>query len=148
MRRALLSLLALLPLLLAAPSRAGTREDAAVAGVQEQWAAAFAKQDIDALVALYGREAHFYGSSPPLFIGQDGVRAYFKALPWAILRDARFSDTKTVRLGPGIVITAGLLNVEREVGGEKMVSVVRLTMTLQRQDGVWRIVSHHASPKS
>lgn len=146
MRRILLAVLALV--LFALPALAGPRDDEAVAGVLAQWSAGFDNKDPEALAALYTKDAQFYGSAPPLFVGTAGVRAYFKSLPWAVFGPATFSDMKTIHVAAGVLTTAGVLTVERNVNDEKSLLSFRLTMTMQRTGNGWRIVSHHASPKS
>ena len=55
--------------------------DETVSGIIEKWSTAFSQLDADALASLYSKNAFFYGSNPQLYRGNEGVAAYFNALP-------------------------------------------------------------------
>jgi uncharacterized protein (TIGR02246 family) len=130
-------------ILAVAPAIAGPVEDAT--GVRSRWTEAFNAGDRDALVALYTKDALFYGSTAPLFKGQDGVRAYFSHLPPGL--KAQMGEQSVVAIEPNVLLSSGLVDFTRPDGG---VASFRLTLALVRVGDKWLIAQHHASlvPKS
>ncbi|MDP3173053.1 MAG: SgcJ/EcaC family oxidoreductase [Phenylobacterium sp.] len=116
-----------------------------VRAVHAQWAAAFAKSDIEALVALHSTHALFLGSTPALRQGPDGVRAYFKALPPLDRPQAAFSEIVATPLGEDVINLAGIVTF---TVGDHPPGRRRLSQVLVREDGVWRIAAHHVSPEN
>ncbi|MGZ5902152.1 MAG: YybH family protein, partial [Reyranella sp.] len=49
--------------------------DQTVSSIIEKWSAGFNKLDADALASLYSKNALFFGSTPPLYKGKEGVAA-------------------------------------------------------------------------
>jgi uncharacterized protein (TIGR02246 family) len=141
----LLAAMALLCLVSVAPAHAAPNDGAA--DLEAKWSDAFAKWDIDALAALYTKDALFFGSTPDLYIGQDGVKTYFSKLPTGVFKSATFSDQHFIRLAPNVILAAGFVTFTRETNGQTSQLPFRITLTLLRQGRVWRIASHHASPK-
>jgi uncharacterized protein (TIGR02246 family) len=141
----LFAAMALLCLFAVSPGQAAPADDAAA--VEAKWADAFAKWDIDALAALYTKDALFFGSTPELFVGQDGVKAYFSKLPRGVFKAAAFSEQHVVRLSAGVIVAAGFVTFTRETNGQTAQVPFRITLTLLRQGKVWKIAAHHASPK-
>jgi uncharacterized protein (TIGR02246 family) len=141
----MLGALMLLCLLVSAPVLAAPADD--VAAVEAKWTEAFAKWDLDGLAALYTPDAYFFGSLPDLYRGPDGVKAYFSKLPKGVFKAAAFSDDHVTELSPDVIVTAGFVTFTREVNGQTSQLPFRISLTLVRQDGVWKIASHHASPK-
>jgi uncharacterized protein (TIGR02246 family) len=107
-----------------------------------QWAAAFATLDAEALCRLYSKQALFYGSNPKLYRGRDGVKAYFKGLPGWRAQSVKFTDIVTEAAGSDVVSMAGTANFVFDSGA----LTVKITWVMVREDGDWRIVSHHVSP--
>ncbi len=137
-----LTMLLMLPLSVS-PSRAGPADEA-VAATLAKWADAFAKIDADSIAALYSKDALFFGSTPPLYTGVDGVRAFFKALPLKTAK-AEFSDVTVVPVGADVINVAAILSAT--INDAAAPRVFRLTWVLVREGDSWKIISHHASPK-
>lgn len=109
-----------------------------------KWSTAFARLDADALSALYSRHALFYGSNPTLYRGRDGVKAYFAGLPGWKTQSVRFTDVSAEAAGTEVVNMAGTANF----AVDDAVLTVKLTWVLLREDGGWKIVSHHVSAQA
>jgi ketosteroid isomerase-like protein len=115
-----------------------------VSDVQAKWAAAFSKLDADALSALYSKHALFFGSNPTLYRGRDGVKAYFSGLPRWTAQSVKFTDITTEAIGADVVSMAGTANF----AFDKDVLTVKITWVIVREDGGWKIASHHVSSKA
>jgi uncharacterized protein (TIGR02246 family) len=115
--------------------------------VAEQWAAAFSKGDLDALMRLYDDDALLWGtSSSSIRKGAKAIRQYyaqlFKAFPGTrvALRDT------SPRLYGDAGVNSGSYTMRRVLGdGKVRVTAVRFTMTYVRREGRWLIVDHHLS---
>jgi ketosteroid isomerase-like protein len=122
----------------------GSAPDDIAAGIIAKWSAAFARLDADALSSLYSKHVLFYGSNPTLYRGRDGVKSYFKGLPRWDWQSVRFTDVSTDAAGNDLVNMAGTANFV--VDGSPL--TVKITWVLVREDGEWKIVSHHVSSKA
>lgn len=120
--------------------------DDAVPTIIEKWSAAFRKLDANALAALYSRHALFYGSNPTLYRGNEGVAAYFNALPRWRAPTVQFTDVTTAQVSPDLINFAGTANFD--LGEEAPPLTVKITWVIVREDGDWKIVSHHVSSKT
>jgi uncharacterized protein (TIGR02246 family) len=120
---------------------AGTTDDI-VNGIIEQWSAGFSKFDADALALLYSKQAFFFGSNPRLYRGRDGVAAYFNGLPKWNSRAVRFTDVNAAQVSPDLVNFAATASFD--VDGAPRLSV-KITWVIVREDGDWKIASHHVS---
>src|ERR1700742_3879057 len=118
--------------------------DAIATGITAQWAAAFSKLDADALSSLYSKHALFYGSNPTLYRGRDGVKAYFSGLPRWQSQSVKFTDVVTEAVGTDVVSMAGTANF----AFDKDTLTVKITWVIVREDGGWKIASHHVSSKA
>jgi ketosteroid isomerase-like protein len=78
-----------------------------VSGIIEKWSASFNKLDADALASLYSKHAFFFGSNPSLYRGNEGVAAYFNALPRWKSPTVQFSDVRTAPVGADLINFAG-----------------------------------------
>lgn len=117
-----------------------------VAGIRTRWAAAFSGLDAKALSSLYSRNAFFFGSNPKLYRGTDGVTAYFDGLPRWASPAVQFTDVSTVAAGHDVINFAGTATFTIEQGAEPL--AVKITWVIVREDGGWKIVSHHVSSKT
>ena len=134
----LIAVFALLAAVLATtPVVAGPAADAAAVGTR--WTEAFNAGDVSGLVALYTKDALFYGSTAPLFKGQDGVRMYFSHLPPGL--KARMGEQSVVAIDPNVILSSGLVEFTRPDG---TVAPFRLTLVLVRVGDQWLIAQHHA----
>jgi len=115
--------------------------------VAEQWAAAFSRGDLDALMSLYDDEALIWGtSSSQMRKGTRAIRQYYAQLMHAFpgtriaLRETnprRFGDTG---------VDSGLYTMRRgTAAGKVIVTSARFTMTYVWRDGKWLIVAQHSS---
>ncbi|MEH2501806.1 uncharacterized protein (TIGR02246 family) [Bradyrhizobium sp. AZCC 1578] len=120
--------------------------DDAVSTIIEKWSAAFRKLDADALAALYSRHALFYGSNPTLYRGSEGVVAYFNALPRWRAPTVQFTDVMIAQVSSDLINFAGIANFD--LGEEVSPLSVKITWVILREDGDWKIVSHHVSSKT
>ena len=112
--------------------------------IMTRWAEAFSKFDAEAQASLYSRHALFFGSNPSLYRGRDGVAAYFKGLPKWNSRSVRFTDVNAAQVSPDLVNFAAIAWFD--VNGAPRLTV-KITWTIVREDGDWKIASHHVSSK-
>ena len=124
----------------------GSATDDTVSAIMGRWAAAFNKLDADALASLYSRNAFFFGSNPKLYRGNDGVAAYFNGLPRWNSPTVLFTDVNTTPAGSDVINVAGTASFV--VDGEAEPLSVKITWVIVREDGDWKIVSHHVSSKA
>ena len=121
-------------------------DDDMVCGIIEKWSASFSKLDAAALASLYSKNAFFFGSNPTLYCGQDGVKAYFNALPRWSSPSVHFTEVRTAQVNPDLINFAGTANFD--LGDEALPLQVKISWVIAREDGEWRIVSHHVSSKA
>ena len=119
--------------------------DDIVSGIMNRWATAFSWLDAKALSLLYSKNAFFFGSNPNLYRGNDGVQAYFEGLPRWSSPSVQFTDVKTAQAASELINLAGTASFTVEKGAEPL--VVKITWVIVREDGDWKIVSHHVSSK-
>ena len=117
--------------------------DDTVSGIIEKWSASFSKLDASALAALYSKNAFFFGSNPSLYRGHEGVAAYFSALPRWRAASVRFTDVRTTQVSPDLINFAGTASFVVDASTLS----VKITWVIAREDGDWKIVSHHVSSK-
>jgi uncharacterized protein (TIGR02246 family) len=141
-----LMLLLALPavLLLAAPA---VRADA-VAEVQAataKWIDAFNRKSARDIVALYAKDAVFFGtSSPVLRDSPEMVQDYFKALP--TFGDATISiGDQRVQVFGDVAIHTGYYTRAFMQGGALVKNPARFTFVYAKRNGQWQIVNHHSS---
>ena len=119
--------------------------DDTVSGIIEKWSAAFNQLDADALASLYSKNAFFYGSNPKLYRGNEGVAAYFNALPRWSSPTVQFTDVVIAPVGSDVINVAGTASFD--VGERDSTLSVKLTWVIVREEGGWKIASHHVSSK-
>jgi ketosteroid isomerase-like protein len=122
----------------------GCGADDIASSIIARWSAAFARLDADALSSLYSKHALFYGSNPMLYRGRAGVKSYFTGLPHWNARSVQFTDVSAEAVGTDVVSMAGTANFFVDGAG----LTVKITWVIVREDGGWKIVSHHVSSKS
>ena len=98
--------------------------------------------DADAVVALF-EDAFFFGSNPTLYRGRDGVTAYFEGI--AALDLPTFRSATSDRRGGAISSTSRRTASFGSMGAPL---TVKITWVIVREDGDWKIVSHHVSSKA
>jgi uncharacterized protein (TIGR02246 family) len=119
--------------------------DDIVAAIIAKWSASFTQLDATALASLYSGNALFFGSNPTLYRGRDGVAAYFNGLPRWNSPTVQFSDVVTEAMGADFINVAGTASFVFNDGTSAL--SVKITWVLAREDGDWKIVSHHVSSK-
>ena len=124
-------------------SKEGT---AAVVALQGVWKAAFDSRRFDDLAALYAKDTAFCGSTRTLYETPAGVREYFRALPANVVR-ADFAGPHIVRLGEDALAATGEVTFYALDDGKLSERPYRMTHVLVREDGQWKIATHHASPR-
>ena len=122
-----------------------TVADDIVSAVIEKWSAAFNKLDAGALASLYSKDAFFFGSNPALYRGREGVAAYFNALPRWRSPGVQFTDVVTELVSPDLINMAAIASFVVDEGATTL--SVKITWVIAREDGDWKIVSHHVSSK-
>jgi uncharacterized protein (TIGR02246 family) len=120
--------------------------DDIVSGIMTKWAENFSKFDADAQASLYSKNALFYGSKPVLYRGRDGVASYFNGLAKWSSREVTFADVVVVPAGDDVINVAGIANFVIDKGATNL--SVKITWVIVREDGDWKIVSHHVSSRS
>jgi uncharacterized protein (TIGR02246 family) len=120
--------------------------DDIVSGIMGRWAAAFSKLDAKTLASLYSKNAFFFGSNPNFYRGNDGVKTYFEGLPRGQSPSVQFSDVRTAQAAADLINVAGTATFTVEKDAEPL--VVKITWVIVREDGDWKIVSHHVSSKT
>ena len=88
----------------------------------------------------------FFGSNPSLYRGREGVAAYFNGLPRWCSPTVQFSDVRTAQVGSDVINIAGTASFFLG-DGEPPLSV-KITWVIAREDGDWKIVSHHVSSRT
>jgi uncharacterized protein (TIGR02246 family) len=143
--RRLLLLLALpVALQLAAPQvRADATDE--VKAATARWIDAFNRKNARDIVALYAKDAVFFGtSSPVLRDSPELVQDYFKALP--TLGDATISvGDQRVQLFGDVAINTGFYTRSSMQDGTLVRNPARFTFVYARRNGQWLIVNHHSS---
>ena len=120
--------------------------DDIVSGIMKRWATAFSTLDAEALASLYSKNAFFFGSNPNFYRGNDGVKAYFEGLPRWQSPSVQFTDVRTAQAAADLINVAGTASFFVEEGADPL--VVKITLVIVREDGEWKIVSHHVSSKT
>jgi uncharacterized protein (TIGR02246 family) len=119
--------------------------DDTVSGIMAKWADNFSRFDAAAQASLYSKNALFFGSKPELYRGQDGVAAYFNGLAKWSSREVTFNDVVAVPVGDDVINVAGIANFVIDKGATSL--SVKITWVIVREDGDWKIVSHHVSSR-
>jgi uncharacterized protein (TIGR02246 family) len=114
-----------------------------VSAIIEKWSAAFNRLDAAALASLYSKNAFFFGSKSSLYRGNDGVAAYFNALPRWSSPSVQFTDRATSQVNPDLINFAAIACFA--VGESDPPLSVKISWVIAREDGDWKIVSHHVS---
>jgi uncharacterized protein (TIGR02246 family) len=126
---------------------AGPQEDAYQA--IETWAAAFNAHDLDKIVAAYAPNALVLGTlSPGLASNADDLRAYFRRSV-AAKSQVKLGENAAVVLSPEAVIFVGFYEFSRpgKDGAPPAVNPARYSVVVIKQNGAWKIVQHHSSPR-
>ena len=120
--------------------------DETVSGVIAKWSAAFNRLDADALAALCWSNAFFFGSKSQLYRGNEGVAAYFNALPRWSSPIVQFTDRATAQVNSDLINFAATASFVVDESTAPL--SVKITWVIAREDGDWKIVSHHVSSQT
>jgi ketosteroid isomerase-like protein len=120
------------------------KADGIASGIMAKWAAAFSRVDADVLSSLYSKHALFFGSNPRLYRGRDGVASYFRDLPRWSSSSVQFTDVVAEQVNADLIGIAGTANFAFD--GDTL--SVKITWVIAREEGDWKIVSHHVSSKT
>ena len=113
-----------------------------IESLQAQWIEAFNAHDLDRHMELYRADAMLFGAVDALQDGWDAIRAYFGNRPPG-MRVAAYPAPTIRRLSDDVAVTASHVDF---FDGQQLMPY-RLTWTLIREGGNWRIAQHHGSPR-
>ena len=106
-----------------------------------RWVEAFNVGHLEALVALYARDAVLLGTSgPEPYVGREQIRGYFRG--GATVRIERMI-TRCPQ--PETLLCTGLYAFSRKADGEETLLPARFTFVFTAEDGEFRILHHHSS---
>jgi uncharacterized protein (TIGR02246 family) len=127
-------------------SSAGSAREHAL-GVVEQWTAAFAASDVDAIVKLYAPDALFIGTSSRAVVTDTaGIRQYFEhALLTRRPRGAINTDTSVLVLSDDTVVISALNTTTGVNHGHPFRMAGRASFVIARRNDTWKIVHFHRS---
>jgi hypothetical protein len=136
-----LALLALAP----AAAVAGPAEDASA--LIDRWAAAFNRNDVDALVKLYAPDAIFMSSvDPSIYERTAAIREYYAKVGGSG-RKVEMGERRMTVLSDVAVVSTGLYEFTGMRDGKPVTNPARFTMLLVRLGADWMIVNHHSSQR-
>lgn len=125
-----------------APAVAGPAED--VAAATQAWADRFNGRDLEGLLALYDRDAVFWGTSSPILRDTpDLIRDYFKGVPTSQLTVA--IGESRVRILGDVAINTGYYTFTASQNGQPAPRPARFSFSYRQRGGRWLIVDHHSS---
>ena len=127
----------------AAPAMADAVAD--VDAATAQWISAFNRKSTADIVALYAKDAVFFGTSSPLLRDKpELVQDYFKALP--SMGDATIAlGEHRVQLFGDTAISTGFYTRTAVEQGKTVTSPARFSFVYAKRGGRWLIVNHHSS---
>jgi hypothetical protein len=108
-----------------------------------RWGEAHTTRDVESMMSLYDAEALFFGSTPDLRVGPEGVRGYFEALAPQPHGHVEFELLRATTPAPGVVegASVGTFTWTGNAGTR-----IRFTHTLVLRGGKWLASAHHGSP--
>ena len=107
---------------------------------------AFQAKDIDAIMAMYAKDAVLMGTGPgERFVGQEEIRGayneYFKAFD---KEESTLTWYKADNRGD-VVWAAGMSHINTYFKNKKSEFALNWTLVLVKQDGTWKFVQRHIS---
>jgi uncharacterized protein (TIGR02246 family) len=135
--------LAAIATFMSAPLAADTVSD--VEAATQQWIGAFNRKDARQIVALYAKDAVFFGTSSPVLRDKpELVWDYFKGI--ADLGDATIATAEhRVQVLGNVAINTGFYIRSSVQNGKTVQNPARFTFVYQLREGKWMIVNHHSS---
>jgi uncharacterized protein (TIGR02246 family) len=126
----------------ATPCAAGPVDD--VAAATKAWTDRFSTHNLEGLLALYDRDAVFWGTSSPIIRDTpELIRDYFKGVPTSAMTVA-VTDSRVRVLGT-VAINSGSYTFTAMHNGQPDPRAARFSFTYRLRDGKWLIVDHHSS---
>jgi uncharacterized protein (TIGR02246 family) len=123
---------------------AGPKE--VVAAATQSWFDAMNCRDPERVVALYDREAVWWGTvSPVLRDTPAAIRDYFKCLPGFPPEFRGGLGEQRVRVYGDIAISTGTYTFTSVRNGTPTTTPARYSFVYRHRDGQWLIVGHHSS---
>jgi uncharacterized protein (TIGR02246 family) len=137
--------LALVAVLVSATLTSGQGSDG-VKLLDEQWAAAAKKGDVEALAALYAPDAVYYPPDMMAAKGRDAIRkAYADWLGATTVTDAKFDSTYSTSGDLSYAFGTATVTMQPKEGGAAQTVTVRVTEIAKKIGGKWHYVVDHAS---
>ena len=135
--------LVLMTTLVSAPVFADAAKD--VEASTQQWIAAFNRKSAPDIVALYAKDAVFFGTTSPILRDSpELVRDYFKNI--GDLGDSTISmGDHRVQVFGDVAINTGFYTRTAMQNGKEVKNPARFTFVYQLRQGKWMIVEHHSS---
>jgi uncharacterized protein (TIGR02246 family) len=111
----------------------------------EQWISAFNRKNAREIVALYAKDAVFFGTSSPVLRDKpELVWDYFKGI--ADLGDSTIAvGEHRVQVFGDVAINTGFYTRSSVQNGKTVQNPARFTFVYQLREGKWMIVTHHSS---
>jgi len=137
---------ALLALIVATAHRTSRADPSSeVEATAARWVDAFNRKSTADIVALYAKDAVFFGTtSPVLRDTPELIQDYIKNL--ANLGDATIAiGVHRVQLFGDTAVATGYYTLTTRRDGAAVQLPARFTFVYRRRDGVWMIVEHHSS---
>ena len=130
--------------LIASPALAGPKED--VAAATAKWADTLAKNDSDAVTALYAKDGVLWGTlSPTLRSDPAAIRAYFVSAFAALPQLKVALGEQAIRVYGNTAINSGTYTFSYVKDGEAKTLPARYSFTYVKDGNSWMIADHHSS---
>jgi uncharacterized protein (TIGR02246 family) len=140
LRQRLAPMAALLLLFCGPAAKAGPVEDADA--VLSRFEQAFNAANWDEVVALYTKDAHFFGARQgELVIGSQALRKYYQGVAKGLT--IKIPGHAVIQLAPNVLIGSGYHTATESSGSA---NVYRSTFVMHKVDGNWLIAQRHVSP--
>ncbi len=113
----------------------------------QAWIDAINRNDLDAIVAIFAGDAHFFGTSTKTLVdSSDGIKKYFAAVyaKFAPL-SVQLGEVSVSELSADSAVMTGYDQWQLTIDGQPTKGIGRLSIAVARRDGQWRIVSFHRS---
>jgi hypothetical protein len=135
--------LALCCALVSGPAFADAAQD--VEAATQQWIGAFNRKSTSDIVALYAKDAVFFGTTSPIIRDTpELVRDYFKSLG-SLGNSTIAVGEHRVQVFGDVAINTGFYTRTAVQDGKEVKSPARFTFVYQLRQGKWMIVEHHSS---
>jgi uncharacterized protein (TIGR02246 family) len=130
--------------LIVSPAFAGPKED--VAAATAKWADTLAKNDPDAMMALYAKDGVLWGTLSPTMRGDPAaIRAYFVTAFAALPQLKVAFGEQVIRVYDNTAINSGTYTFSYVKDGEAKTLPARYSLTYVKDGNGWMIADHHSS---